>query len=79
MNAPGPQGAKNRQFWAEVSGALEYIYLNKFKAPILDVNKVKSLLKDKTFEETFDDGHYTRQIGSSFHKKIGVGQGPNFI
>lgn len=79
LNAPGPQGAKNRQFWAEVSGALEHIYLNKFKAPILDVNKVKSLLKDKTFEETFDDGHYTRQIGSSFHKKIGVGQGPNFL
>lgn len=79
LNAPGPQGAKNRQFWAEVSGALEHIYLNKFNAPILDTNKIQSLLKDKTFEEIFADGHYTRQIGKSFHKKIGVGQGPDFL
>lgn len=58
-----------RQAWAEVSGAMEYLY-NKFGGVVVPSKYVQDILRDKEIIEPEDDGHYSREIMGEKHRKI---------
>lgn len=60
--------------YAEVSGKLADIMINKYKVPIVkDYDVVEKLLKNKKITP-LRDGVYSRQIGGREHEKIIVGK-----
>ena len=64
---------KDRQSWAEVSGAMEVTALKQGAIPI-PAYIAELIMKDKTFESIHEDGfHYTRMIGGEPHTKLMVG------
>ena len=64
---------RDRQAWAEVSGAMEHIYLKRGAIPV-PADVAKEIMKDKEFVKIHDDNlHYDRQIGGEDHTKIMVG------
>ena len=68
----------DRKAWAEVSDAMEHIYINKHGATPIPAEVAQQLLKDKPFIKIHDDGfHYDRYIGGEVHTKIMVGVSPN--
>lgn len=71
----------DRGFWGEASGAMEYIFLTKAKAPKIEAAEMKKILTDKELFEPDDelnDGfHYNRKLGDDkFHTKLGIGYSP---
>lgn len=69
----------DRNFYAEVSGKPEYIYLNR-KANKISVDKVQNILgANKQIEPDEDGYHYKRTIGPNKvkHTKIMVGNPKN--
>jgi predicted esterase YcpF (UPF0227 family) len=77
MNRPGPQGKSTREVWAEVSGALEHMYIKYAKANIIPPNIVQELLSNKKLSVSNDGNHYTRSIGDSTVEKVCVGHAPS--
>lgn len=68
-----------RNSWAEVSGALEHIFLFKLGAVPIPVDMAKKILADKgkRIISTDPDGfHYTREIGGTPIEKIMFGNVP---
>lgn len=68
-----------RGTWAEVSGAMEGIYLFKLNAVPIPIEIAKKILKDKHKEilSVDKDGfHYVRLIGGEPHEKIMFGNVP---
>ena len=64
---------KDRQSWAEVSGAMEVTALKQGAMPI-PAYIAELIMKDKTFDSIHEDGfHYTRMIGGEPHTKLMVG------
>ena len=65
---------KDRKAWAEVSGAMEHIYINKNGAIPVPATIAQEIMKDKPFVKIHDDGyHYDRLIAGEIHTKILVG------
>lgn len=65
---------KDRRAWAEVSGAMEHIYINKNGAIPIPATIAQKIMKDKLFIKIHDDGyHYDRMIAGEVHTKILVG------
>lgn len=65
---------KDRTAWAEVSGAMEHIMVNKKGAVPIPADIAQQIMKDKKFLKIHDDGvHYDRLIGGNVHTKIMVG------
>lgn len=68
-----------RGAWAEVSGAMEHIYLFKLNAVPIPIDIAAKILKDKGKEilSVGKDGfHYTRKIGGKPYEKIMFGNVP---
>ena len=64
----------DRKMWAEVSGAMEHIYINKQGARPVPAEVAQILMKDKNFIKIHDDGfHYDRLIAGEVHTKILIG------
>lgn len=64
---------KDRESWAEVSGAMEVTALKQGAMPI-PAYIAELIMKDKKFDKIYDDGfHYTRMIGGHPHTKLMVG------
>ena len=64
----------DRKAWAEVSGAMEHIYIDKHGAIPIPAEVAQQLLEDKPFIKIHDDGfHYDRYIDGEVHTKIMVG------
>ena len=65
---------KDRKAWAEVSGAMEHIYINKQGAIPIPATIAHEIMKGKPFLKIHDDGyHYDRMIAGEVHTKILVG------
>ena len=65
---------KDRKAWAEVSGAMEHIYINKNGAIPVPATIAQEIMKDKQFIKIHDDGyHYDHMIAGEIHTKILVG------
>lgn len=63
-----------RKVWAEVSGPIEHIYLDKMHAPVIPADVAQLILHDKKFEKIDPDGfHYWRNIGGELKRKIMIG------
>ena len=63
-----------RKVWAEISGPIEHIYVDKLHMPVIPADVAQMILKDKKFEKIDDDGfHYWRKIGGELKRKIMVG------
>ena len=69
---------QDRNTWAEVSGAMEHIYINKLGGIPIPNDKAEKVLKQlgKEINKLEDGYHYTRIIGDSEHTKIMVGNLP---
>lgn len=68
-----------RNSWAEVSGAMEGIFLFKLNATPIPVNIAEKILNDrgKSLVSKESDGfHYKRQIGGKVYEKIMFGNVP---
>lgn len=64
---------KERESWAEVSGAMEVTALKQGAMPI-PAYIAELIMKDKKFDSIHKDGfHYTRKIGGEPHAKLMVG------
>ena len=64
---------KERESWAEVSGAMEVTALKQGAMPI-PAYIAELIMKDKKFDSIHKDGfHYTRKIGGEPHTKLMVG------
>ena len=60
-----------RMFWAEVSGAVEHIYVDKLHCTMVPAELAKKLLSDKKFDKIDPDGyHYSRNIAGEQFKKV---------
>ena len=65
---------KDRNAWAECSGKIEHIYVDKLGATPIPAEIAKMIMHDKKFLEIKPDGyHYVRLIGGEPHEKIMVG------
>ena len=65
---------EHRQFWTEVSDAIEHIYVDKMHAPMIPAEVAQKLLRNKKFSKIDDDGyHYYRKIGDKVKRKLMVG------
>lgn len=63
-----------RRVWAEVSGKIEHIYIDKLNVPIIPAETAQHILNDKKFEKIDDDGyHYWRKIGDELKRKVMIG------
>lgn len=76
INSPGPQGKMSREMWAEVSGAIEHMYMKYAKANIIPPDIVKELMPNKKIEVCDDNQHYTRNIGDTEVRKLCIGNAP---
>ena len=63
----------DRMSYAEVSDAMEHIYIDKRGAKPLPAKYAKKFLGNKKIEIEPDGYHYTRMIGGEPHTKIMVG------
>lgn len=64
---------KDRESWAEVSGAVEVNSLKQGAMPI-PAYIAEIIMSDKKFDKILDDGfHYVRKIGGQPHTKLMVG------
>ena len=63
-----------RKVWAEVSDAIEHIYVDKMNAPAIPAEVAQKILKDKKFDKIDNDGfHYWRNIGGESKRKLMIG------
>ena len=68
---------KEREAWAEMSGAMEVTSLKNGGMPI-PAYIAQLIMKDKKFDKILDDGyHYVRMIGGEPHTKIMIGNFKN--
>jgi hypothetical protein len=70
---------KSRNTWAEVSEAMEHLYLNKLGGVPISNNLAEKVLAQSGKQITkLDDGyHYIRKIGNQPYVKIMVGNLPS--
>ena len=72
---------KNRYAWAEVSGALEHILVDKMNIIPCDIDKAFNIManKGKLVIPDKDGIHYSRTIGDEIEHKVIVGNVPKYL
>lgn len=62
-----------KRAWLEASGKLEHLYKNKIGYPVIHSHKMSALTGKTDIDPVEGSEHYTRSIGGTIKRKIGLG------